>query len=63
MHLVAETRTNVNENVTPLLAGRPLKNPIEGKYYDWPVGFHAGLNLADYWDLEEHKLGETSFTH
>ena len=23
--------------------GRPLKSPIEGKYYDWPVGFHVGL--------------------
>jgi predicted CXXCH cytochrome family protein len=43
--------------------GRPLTNPIEGKYYDWPVGFHVGLNLQDYWELEEHKLGETSFTH
>jgi predicted CXXCH cytochrome family protein len=43
--------------------GRPLKNPIEGKYYDWPVGFHVGLNLADFWRLEEHKLGETTFTH
>jgi predicted CXXCH cytochrome family protein len=42
--------------------GRPLKNPIEGKYYDWPVGFHVGLKLAD-WQLEEHKLGETTFTH
>ena len=37
--------------------GRPLKNPIEGKYYDWPVGFHVGLNLVDFWQLEEHKLG------
>jgi predicted CXXCH cytochrome family protein len=43
--------------------GRPLKNPIDGKYYDWPVGFHVGLNLADFWRLEEHKLGETTFTH
>jgi predicted CXXCH cytochrome family protein len=43
--------------------GRPLTNPIEGKYYDWPVGFHVGLNLADFWQLEEHKLGERSFTH
>jgi predicted CXXCH cytochrome family protein len=43
--------------------GRPLKNPIEGKHYDWPVGFHMGLNLKDYWQLEEHKLGETTFTH
>jgi predicted CXXCH cytochrome family protein len=43
--------------------GRPLKNPIEERYYDWPVGFHVGLNLADFWRLEEHKLGETTFTH
>ena len=43
--------------------GQPLTNPIQGKYYDWPVGFHVGKNLADFWKLEEHKLGETSFTH
>jgi predicted CXXCH cytochrome family protein len=43
--------------------GRPLENPIEGRYYDWPVGFHAGLNLQDFWTLEEHTLGETTFTH
>jgi len=43
--------------------GRPLTSPIEGKYYDWPVGFHIGLNLQDYWQLEEHNLGQTTFTH
>ncbi len=43
--------------------GRPLKNPIEGRYYDWPVGFQMGNSLKDYWQLEEHKLGETTFTH
>jgi predicted CXXCH cytochrome family protein len=43
--------------------GQPLKNPIEGKYYDWPVGYHAGLRLADFWKLEDHKLGELTFTH
>lgn len=43
--------------------GRPLKNPIGGKYYDWPVGFHAGLSLNHFWKLEDHKLGETTFTH
>jgi len=43
--------------------GKPLKNPVAGKYYDWPVGFHQGLNLRDYWELEEHKLGETNFMH
>lgn len=43
--------------------GRPLTNPIEGKFYDWPVGYHAGLNLKDYWKLEEHTLGETTTMH
>ena len=41
--------------------GRPLHNPIEGKYYDWPVGFTAGERLADYWQLEETKPGTTNF--
>ncbi len=43
--------------------GRPLTNPIEGKYYDWPVGFQMGSHLQDFWQLEDHKLGEQSFTH
>jgi predicted CXXCH cytochrome family protein len=43
--------------------GQPLQNPIAGQYYDWPVGFHQGGSLKDYWKLEEHRLGETSFTH
>jgi predicted CXXCH cytochrome family protein len=43
--------------------GQPLSNPIKGKYYDWAVGYHAGLKLADYWKLEPHTLGETTFTH
>jgi predicted CXXCH cytochrome family protein len=43
--------------------GQPLTNPINGKYYDWPVGFHMGKQLAGFWKLEEHKLGELSFTH
>jgi predicted CXXCH cytochrome family protein len=43
--------------------GRPLQNPIEGQYYDWPVGFDLSKQLSDYWKLEEHKLGETTFTH
>ncbi len=38
--------------------GQPLSNPIEGKYYDWPVGYQVGLKLADYWRLEDHTLGE-----
>jgi predicted CXXCH cytochrome family protein len=43
--------------------GQPLKNPINGNYYDWPVGFHVGGSLKDFWKLEDHKLGETTFTH
>ncbi|HTA88694.1 MAG TPA: c-type cytochrome [Polyangiaceae bacterium] len=43
--------------------GRPLHNPIAGRYYDWPVGYDVTMKLSDYWKLEEHKLGETSFTH
>jgi predicted CXXCH cytochrome family protein len=43
--------------------GQPLTNPIDGKYYDWPVGFHMGLHLSDFWKLEPHKAGETTFTH
>jgi predicted CXXCH cytochrome family protein len=43
--------------------GQPLTNPILGQYYDWPVGFHQGGRLNEFWKLEEHALGETSFTH
>jgi predicted CXXCH cytochrome family protein len=43
--------------------GQPLTNPIEGRWFDWPVGFHPGLNLSDFWRLEEHELGKTTFTH
>jgi predicted CXXCH cytochrome family protein len=43
--------------------GQPVKSPMEGKYYDWPVGFHVGLDLKTFWKLEENKLGETTFTH
>jgi predicted CXXCH cytochrome family protein len=43
--------------------GRPPTNPIDAKYFDWPVGYRVGLKLKDFWTLEEHKLGETTFTH
>lgn len=43
--------------------GQPLTNPINGKYYDWPVGFEAGMDLKQFWKLEEYKLGEQTFTH
>ncbi|MGA9671285.1 MAG: cytochrome c3 family protein [Terracidiphilus sp.] len=41
--------------------GRPLNNPVEDRYYDWPVGFLPGERLADYWHLEELKPGVTDF--
>ena len=41
--------------------GRPLTSPIEGKYYDWPVGYRVGLRLADYWKLEDCTLGQGDF--
>ncbi len=43
--------------------GQPLQSQIDGKYYDWPVGFDLSKKLSAYWKLEEHKLGETTFTH
>ena len=43
--------------------GRPLNNPVNGRNYAWPVGYQPGARLSDYWQLEEHKLGEKSFTH
>jgi predicted CXXCH cytochrome family protein len=43
--------------------GQPRGGLIDGKAYDWPVGYHVGLRLQDYWKLEPHTLGEASFTH
>jgi predicted CXXCH cytochrome family protein len=43
--------------------GRPKANPIAGKYYDWPVGFKVGNRLSEVWSLEEHQLGQTTFTN
>jgi predicted CXXCH cytochrome family protein len=42
--------------------GRPLTDPIDGKHYDWPVGYDTGRNhLRDYWKLEQVDLGKTDF--
>jgi predicted CXXCH cytochrome family protein len=43
--------------------GRPLSIPIEGKYYDWPVGYNVGLRLADFWKLEDCTIGQTTFLY
>jgi predicted CXXCH cytochrome family protein len=74
-HAVRPTRANTfnPSRVDPVHAndtciqchsqGQPLVNPVEGRYYDWPVGFRVGLNLKDFWRLEEPELGKTTFTH
>jgi predicted CXXCH cytochrome family protein len=41
--------------------GQPLSNPIEGRLYDWPVGYRSGLRLRDSWKLEDCTLGQTTF--
>ncbi len=41
--------------------GRPLTNPIDGRYYDWPVGYSVGLKLQDFWTLENHAQGHADF--
>lgn len=43
--------------------GQPRTKPLEGVYYDWPVGYQPGDRLSDIWMLEEHQLGTESFTH
>ena len=74
-HARAPTRANIVDpaRVDPVTAndvciqchsqGRPLTNPIEGRVYDWPVGFRVGLPLREFWQLEDHTLGDTTFTH
>lgn len=41
--------------------GRPPHLPIEGKYVDYPVGFLPGQRLADFWKLENPRLGTQDF--
>ena len=42
--------------------GRPIPNEIiQGKAFDWPVGYRVGLHLQDFWKLENCTLGETNF--
>lgn len=59
MDYVAETDTCIQCHSQ----GRPLASPIEGKYYDWPVGYHVGLKLQNFWKLEDCTLGQTDFLH
>ncbi len=41
--------------------GRPRTIPLEGQYYDWPVGYTVGKKLSDFWKLEDRKLGQQDF--
>jgi predicted CXXCH cytochrome family protein len=43
--------------------GRPHSEVIEGKAYDWPVGYQVGLHLKEFWNLEDIALGQTDFLH
>jgi predicted CXXCH cytochrome family protein len=43
--------------------GQPRINPIEGRYFDWPVGYQPGDRLIDFWTFEEHHLGKETFQH
>jgi hypothetical protein len=45
------------------LAGTTPDEPDPRQILRLAGGFHVGLNLVDFWKLEEHKLGETTFTH
>ena len=44
--------------------GQPLTNPIDGKYYDWPVGFHM---RAELWPIsgswKSTSSARLTFTH
>jgi predicted CXXCH cytochrome family protein len=74
-HVAHPTRTNilnpdemdsVASNDTCIAChsqGRPRAGLIDGKAYDWPVGYHVGLRLANYWKLEDITLGQTDFFH
>ena len=35
--------------------GMPRGGLIDGKAYDWPVGYRVGLRLQDYWKLESTR--------
>src|ERR1700732_5135721 len=43
--------------------GQPLTNPIEGRHFDWPVGFRVGVNLSEFWRLERPEPGKTDFLY
>jgi predicted CXXCH cytochrome family protein len=74
-HVAHPTRTNIlNPSQMDSIAsndtciachsqGQPKNGLIEGKAYDWPVGYKVGNHLQDYWKLEDITLGQTDFYH
>ena len=74
-HVAHPTRANIQNtsSMDPIAStdtciqchsqGRPAAGLIEGKAYDWPVGYTVGKRLQDYWTLEETTLGQTDFFH
>jgi predicted CXXCH cytochrome family protein len=60
------------ERLGPSSARHPAMRPLQGPAHARGPGIatadllkqsYVGLNLTDFWELEEHKLGELSFTH
>jgi hypothetical protein len=37
--------------------GQPLQKPLNGVYYDWPVGFEVGKNLRDFLATRRAQAG------
>ena len=56
-----DSRANTDTCIQCHSQGQPLNNPIQGKYYDWPVGYAVGQPLRKYWKLENCTLGQTDF--
>ena len=73
-HSANPTRANIPTGRPQLRPGQRHLHPVpfarppahrshRGNHYDWPVGYRVGLNLQDFWKLEDHTLGATTFTH
>ncbi len=41
--------------------GRPLTSPIEGQYYDWPVGYHVGTEARGFLEARGPHAGGDEF--
>ncbi|HZR25742.1 MAG TPA: cytochrome c3 family protein [Vicinamibacterales bacterium] len=43
--------------------GQPTRNPIDGRYFDWPVGYDPTKSLTDFWHLDPPELGKQDFLY